>query len=651
VFAFFVVPQESSRMFDMVRKHTKIMMAIMVLLIIPSFVLFGIDGYNRMRQSEKAVARVAGQDITQSQWDAAHKAQSDRLRASSPNLDPRLLDSPEARYAALEQLVRQRVLASAAEDAQLITSDVRLARFLQEDPTISSLRKPDGSLDMDRYRQLAASQGLTPQGFENSVRQDISLQQVEGGLQTSAMVLSGPADVSLNAYFEKRAVSLVRFAATDFASKVKPADSEVKDFYQKNQQLFQAPEQAQVQYVVLDLDSVKKGIEISESDLRAYYDQNAARLSGAEERRASHILITAPQSAASAERQKAKEKADNLLKQIQAKPESFADLAKKNSQDPGSASKGGDLDYFARGAMVKPFEDAAFAMRKGEISGVVESDFGYHIIQLTDIKSPKQKSFADLRANIEADLKLQQARRKFAEVAEQFTNLVYEQSDSLKPVADKLKLELQTAERVGRQPLPGNTGVLSNPKFLAALFSEDVLEKKHNTAAVETSANQLVAGRVIKYSPAQTLPFEEAQTVVRARLIAQGAAQLARTEGEAKLAQWKQNPSQAPQGKELVVSRDQRQDLEPVVLTAVLRADTTALPNWLGVDLGQQGYVVVRVNKVLPRDEAAQASAKTDRDQYTQMWTGAVLQAYYQLLKERLKVEMLVPAPQPAKAS
>ena len=146
-------------MFDFVRKHTKIMMMLMFLLIIPSFILFGMDNYSRMGESDVAVAVVGGNDITQSQWDRAHKSDADRLRASQPNIDPKLLDSAEARYATLERLIRDQVLSTSAKNTSLTTSDVRLARFLQEDPGISSLRKPDGKLDMDRYRQLAASQG------------------------------------------------------------------------------------------------------------------------------------------------------------------------------------------------------------------------------------------------------------------------------------------------------------------------------------------------------------------------------------------------------------------------------------------------------------------------------------------------------------
>jgi peptidyl-prolyl cis-trans isomerase D len=339
--------------------------------------------------------------------------------------------------------------------------------------------------------------------IENNVRQDISRQQLEAGVRISGFATPATADVALNAFFEKREVQVTNFLAADYIAKVNPTDAEIGAFYQTNQQLFQAPEQAKVEYVVLDIDAIKKGIQVSDADLRSFYDQNVARLSGNEERRASHILINAPKSSSAAERQKAKAQAEDLLKAAKAAPDSFADLAKKNSQDPGSAQKGGDLDFFSRGSMVKPFEDAAFALKKGDISDVVESDFGYHIIRLTDIKTPKQRSFEELRPSIENDLLTQQAQRKYAEVAELFTNTVYEQSDSLKPVADKLKLEVKTVDALTRHPASGATGVIASEKFLSALFAPESLEKKRNTEAVETAVSQLAAGRVLTVAVAQ----------------------------------------------------------------------------------------------------------------------------------------------------
>jgi peptidyl-prolyl cis-trans isomerase D len=617
----------------------------MFLLIIPSFVLFGIDGYNNMGDKGESVARVGGVDISQGEWDAAHKSETDRLRASMPNLDPKLLDSPEARYATLERLVRDRVLSQAVEAIRLTTSDSRLARELQENPTIAALSRPDGSLDMDRYRQLVASQGLTPEGFEARVRQDLSIRQVEAAVTATALTPAAIADVSLNAFFERREVQFVNFAAADFTAKVSPTEADLEAFYKANATLFQAPEQASIEYLLLDLEAVKKGIIISEPDLKSYYHQNAARLSGAEERRASHILLNAAKDAPSSDRQKAKARAQELLELVRKAPDSFGELAKKNSQDSGSAANGGDLDFFARGAMVKPFEEAAFAMKKGDISEIVESDFGFHIIKLTDVKVPLQRSFAELRAGIEADLKAQQAQRQFAESAEAFTNGVYEQSDSLKPVAEKLKLEIKVVDKLARQATPGVSGVLANPKFLAAVFAPDTVEKKRNTEAIEIGPNQLAAGRIVKHTPARTLPLADVAPAVRERVVAARASELAKKEGAEKLAAWKAAPDSASMPASVVVSRDQAQNVPPAMLKAILRAETKTLPSFIGVDLGPQGYAVARINKVTARPAPAEAAAKQDRSQYAQWWNGAEGQAYYAVLKERFKVEMRAPKP------
>jgi len=632
-------------MFDYVRKHTKIMMGLLFLLIIPSFVLFGIDGYNRFREQGQTVARVGGHDINQGEWDAAHKMEVERLRASMPTLDAKLLDSPQARYATLERLVRERVLAQAAESSHLVTSDLRLARALQETPAIAALRRADGTLDMERYRQLVGSQGMTPEMFEARLRNDLSLRQVEAGVLQTGFAAPAMADLALNAFYERREIQLARFNTADFAAKANPTDADLEAFYQANQALFQAPEQANIEYLVLDLDAVMKSISLNEQDLKSYYEQNVARLSGIEERRASHILIAAAKDGSDAERQKAKTRAEELLAQVRQAPERFADVARKHSQDTGSASQGGDLDFFARGAMVKPFEDAAFALKKGEISGVVESDFGYHIIKLTDIKAPKQKSFAELRASLEADLKNQQARTKYAEAAEAFANGVYEQSDSLKPVADKLKLEVQSASKVLRQPAPGAKGVLANAKFLEAVFSTETVSNKRNSEAVEVGPSQLAAARITQYTPARTLPLAEVRAAVRERVVNARAAELARQEGEKQLAAWKASPAQTQLQGAQVVSRDQSQSLPAALLDAVLRADVSSQPVFVGVDLGARGYAIVRVNKRIERPVAAPQVQQQDRAQYTQWWTQAEDQAYYKLLQERFKTQIKVARP------
>ena len=519
-----------------------------------------------------------------------------------------------------------------------------MARDLQQNPSISALRKPDGTLDMERYRLLVASQGLTPEGFEARVRRDLSSRQVEAGLLNTVFAPTALADVSLGAFFEKREVQVASFPAADFASKVTPTDAEIEAFYQSAKARFQAPESINIEYLVLDLEALKKSVSVNEADVKTYYEQNAARMAGNEERRASHILVNAAKDAPAADRAKAKTRAQEILAEVRKPGADFAEIARKSSQDKGSAPAGGDLDFFARGAMVKPFEEAAFALKKGDTSDIVESDFGFHIIRLTDIKAPRQRTFEEMRAGIETDLKTQQAQRKFAESAEAFTNAVYEQPESLKPAAERLKLEIKTASSLVRTPAPGSTGALANARFLTALFADDAIVKKRNTEAIEAGPNQLVAGRVVLHAPARTLPLVDVRPAVRESLVAARASDLARKEGQSRLATWKATPAQATDAP-LLVSRDQTQNLPAKVVEAVLQADPSAFPAVAGVDLGEQGYAVVKVNKVVSRSAPDEAAAKQARGQLAQVWAVAENSAYYALLKERYKVKVLVAQP------
>lgn len=644
-FAFSFAAVERSTMLESIRKHTKWVMGLLFLLIIPSFILVGIDR-NYFGGGSPVVARVDGKDITQAEWDNVHRMESDRIRAQSPGIDGKLLDSPQARYATLERLVRDRVLQAAAQKMHMLTSDARLARELQGIPQIAALRRPDGSLDAEAYRALAGAQGLTPEGLEARIRHDISVNQVMGTVMASAFAGATESRVALDALLQRREIQVARFNPSNFVSRVAVTDADLETYYNAHPAKFQQAEQATVEYVVLDLDAVKEGITLNEDDLRTYYKENVDRLGGKEERRASHILISAAKDAPAAEREKAKAKAQELLAELRKAPDRFAELARKESQDPGSAAAGGDLGYFGHGAMVKPFEDAVFALKKGDISDVVETDFGYHIITVTDIKTPRQPSFEELRPSLEAELRQQQAQRKFAEVAETFANMVYEQADSLQPVAEKLKLKIHTATGVARTPAAGAQGALANPRFLETLFQPDSLQTKRNTEAVEIGPSMLAAGRVTAYQAALTLPLDKARDQVRTLYVADKSAELARQEGQARLDAWKASPDSASGlSAAVTVSRDRPESEPRAVVDAALHAPVDKLPSWVGVNLADQGYAVVKVNRIVPREATDDAMARMERQQYQQAWGTAEMQAYYELLKQRFKVQIKAPRP------
>ena len=634
-------------MFDFVRQHTKIMQFLLFLLIFPSFVLFGIDGYNRFLDQGETVASVDGQKINQPEWDNAHKNEVDRMRASMPNVDVKMFDSPMAKYATLEKLLKQKVLSVASERLNLQVSDQRLASALAADPTIASFKRVDGTLDMGRYQELLASQGMSPEQFESRMRVDLAMQQVLLGVGSTGNSNHAMLETALNAYYEKREAQVVKFTPADQIAKIKATPEDLQAYYKAHSALFQSPEQASIEYVVLDMPAALRSITLAESDLKTYYEQNQAKLSGQETRRVSHILFTTAKDQSIADKEKIKKKALEVLEELKKSPDKFAALAKQYSQDPGSANKGGDLDFFGRGAMVKPFEDVAFTLPKGQMSDLVETDFGYHIIKVTDIKTPKTVSFEASRVEIEAEVKRQEGQKKFAELAETFTNLVYEQPDSLKPAADKLKLDIVSLSDVKREPSPAATGQptwIKNPKFLSAVFASDAVEKKHNTQAVEVAPNTLVAARIRVYQTARTRDFEAVKAQVEQLWKKEKSEQLAKQTGEQKLKDWREKPETASLPAAVTLSREKTKDWPSKLIEAVLRAPTQNLPAWVGVDLGAGGYSVVKILKADPSDAMATDRIR-EKAQLGAWLSDAESAAYYDYLKDRFKATIKTPNP------
>ena len=636
-------------MFDFFRKHTRVLQFLLVILIFPSFVFFGIQGYSGFTgDANDSVAKVAGQSITRTEWEAAQRDQMERVRQQMPNVDAKMFDTPEMKLQSLDGLVRQRVMLAAADKLNLVTTDDRLQRVFAADSQFAFMRNPDGSINKD----VLSAQGMSSEMFAQRLRQDLTLRQVMLGVSGTAIAPASTTAAALDAMFQQREVQVQRFETKTSLEKVSPSDADIEKFYQDpaNALQFQAAEQASVEYAVLDLDTLKKGISVTEEELRKYYTENEKRYTTPEERRASHILIKAEKGAPEADRAKARTKAEGLLAELRKNPAAFADLARKNSEDPGSAEKGGDLDFFGRGAMVKPFEDAAFGLKPDELSAVVESDFGFHIIKLAAVKGGDKRSFESVRSELETEVKTQLAQKRFAEVAVEFTNMVYEQPDSLKPAADKFKLELRTAQNLKRVAVPGATGALANQKFLDALFGTDALRNKRNTEAVEIAPSTMVSGRVLQYAAAHQLPLAEVKTRVRDRLATLQAAALARKLGEERLAALRAAPDTPLTEAVLLVSRAQPREVQSTVLDAVLKAPAATLPALVGIDLGEQGYAVAKVSKVLGRDPVA-ADATRGQSQYAQAWGDAESQAYYGALKSRFKVEIKADALKAAEAA
>ena len=510
--------------------------------------------------------------------------------------------------------------------------------YLRRDKADSEWRE-----EMAAHLELATeaflAQGMTPEMFDQRLRQDFGVQQVIAGLTQTVAPPAAAASAAFDAFLQRREVQVQRFDPASYRAGIEPDAAALQAYYQAHQADFTVPDQARIDYAVLDLAALAKSAVVTDAELRKAYDDSLAKYTVPEERRVSHILIKADSSMSAADRAKAKARAEAILAQLRKDPGEFAALARKDSEDPGSAAKGGDLDFIARGAMVKPFEDAAFKLGVGQISDLVKTEFGYHIIMVTAVRGGQVQPFEQVRGEVEAALRKSQAERRWAAAAEKFTDTVYEQSDSLKPAIDKLGLALQTAT-VQRRPAPGATGPLASAKLLDAVFGNDALRNKRNTDAIEVGPNQLVAAHVLQYTPAHVPPLAEIQAQVRARVIEVRAADAARQAGLARLAAVRGGDTTGLPAA-LTVSRSQAQGLTQPLLDAVLGADPARLPAALGIDLGDQGYAVLRVVQVLPPAPLPPGGNAEFVKQYTQAWADAQAQDYIEALKRRYKVQIL----------
>lgn len=627
-------------MFDAVRNNKRIVQGFLALIAL-SFAFFGVDSYMRDGGAGADLAKVGDSKITAQQFEQAWRDQQDRMRQSlGPNYKPEAMNTPEARLAVLNSLVDQRMLLIEASKGRLAAGDDLLREIISKIPSLQE----NGQFSMARYEAALRGQGTTQQQFEAQLRQDLILQQLVGAVGDSGIVSNTSADAILRIQSEERQVAELRIAPEQFANKVKIDAASVQKYYDENKKQFELPEQAKAEYVVLSLDALLAQISVSDAEVKTWYEGHKDRYQQAEERRASHILVMANADASAADKAKAKSKAEEVLEAVQKSPAKFAELARQNSQDPGSAEKGGDLGFFGRGMMVKAFEETVFSQKEGEVSGLVQSEFGYHIIKLTGIKASKQRSLDEVRPEIEGELKRQAASRKFAEAAEAFTNTVYEQSDSLQPVVEKFKLKVQQSSWLPKNPNPqivAALGPLGNEKVLTSLFSDDSLKNKRNTEAVEVAPNTLLAARVLEHKPAALKPFDSVKAEIEARLKAQEASALARQAGEARLAEL-QKGGEDKVGWALVknVSRLQGRQVPPAAVQAIFKADVHKLPAYVGAEVGGGNYMLYKIMKVSQAESANENQRKVLQSEYGTIVAQEDFAAYLTALRARYKVEI-----------
>lgn len=610
-------------MFESIRKRQRLMLALVLVFIFPAFAFFGIQGYEQFFSNEGALATVGDTKITRQEFESAQRAQSEQLRqVLGDRYDPSMVEAPQARQRILESLIAQRALLIDAIDHRIVVPDARLREAILS----TGIGGTEGPFDMERYRSMLRARGQSEAAFEAEIRREVALQTMPEAVAQTVVVPASVLERVLAFAEQTREVRRMAFEPSGYEQGIEPTDEALVSWYERHPEVFEESEHAQVQYVVLDEDAILKTIDVSTEDARAYYEQNKARFTTAEQRRASHILVRVDSDASADARRAAREKAEAIVLQLREGAD-FAALARSESQDPGSAESGGDLGFFTADMMVQAFADAAFALEPGATSGVVETEFGFHVIRVTDIRPATQKSFESVRPEIEGEIRAQLSSMRYAEAADTFSNLVYEQPDSLEPAAQRFGLTIATADvrRDGASDLP-RAHPLNDRRLLEALFASPSIEAKHNTEAVDVGPSRLASARIVEYHPQRRRPFDEVKDEVRRRFVAQEAQRRAVRAGEARLAALREGVADtAGFGDARTVRQGMADDFPAAAIDAVFRAPADPLPSYVGVDLGDQGYAIYEIVRVTPPDDA---HLEQRRDAYRQQ----LAQAYSQQL-------------------
>jgi peptidyl-prolyl cis-trans isomerase D len=623
-------------MLETIRQATQTWLAkaILVVITVP-FALWGIESYIRTDPKLESVAKVGKVEISQNEFNEAVRGQIEQMkRQFGGQVDTNLLDTPEMRKSILDSLVDQKLFAQVALTSGATVSDAALRDKIASEVPFQR----DGQFSPEQYQSFLKSQGMSSVAFEALVRKDLERNQFAGSLLNTHFVSTASVEAYRAASEQSREVAVINFTPEQFNANVKITTEQAKAEYEKNKTNYTIPEQVRAEYVELSAEALAPTITVPAEEVKAYYEANSSRFIQKEERKASHILINAAKDAKDDVKKAAKAKADEIFAQAKKDPKSFADLAKKNSQDPGSANNGGDLGFFGRGQMVKPFEDAAFGAKKDDLVGPVLSDFGYHIIVVKDIRPEKGKSLAEATPEIEGELKKTKASRKFAEVSEKFANAAYEQSGSLKGAAEVAPgLTIKQSQWMSKM---GGIPPFNNPKLSAALFGDEVLKNKRNTEAVDIGQNTLVVARLLESKPATVRPFEEVEKSIVAKLTREEAGKLAKKEGETKLALAKEGKGDVKWPAVLAVSRANPGGLGPHVIDAALKADTAKLPIVVGAENPSGGYSLVQVTKIVEPSAADEAKVKSIKSRLAQSMSQAEVQSLVAQARTETKVTL-----------
>jgi peptidyl-prolyl cis-trans isomerase D len=613
------------------------------IIVIP-FAFFGIETF-RTGGGDPTLAKVGDQKITQSQFSAGYDQRMQQLQSlMGENFRQDLIDQDRFRKSVLDDMVQESLLRQQVREAGYRASDAALFEAIRAIPAFQE----DGTFSSEAYRNRLAMQGYTPARFEAQLRDALVIDQMREGLLASTFVTTAGAAQAYSLNEQQRWLAYAVFSAARFLPQVQVGADEIAARYEERKSRLQSPERLRLAYVELALDALPQAEPPAPEVLRVIYESDkAARFSTLEERRARHILINF-----GADREQARERIEAVAEKL-AQGGDFAALAQTYSEDPGSKSKGGDLGWIKRGQMLEKFEQALFALGKGEVSEPVETEFGWHLIKLEELREATTKPFEspEVQAELLRIYRTRDAERRFQELSEKLEQTAFESPGSLEPAAQAAGLKVQTSDWFTRT---AGAGIAANPAVREAAFSEDVLQNGENSRPLSLGENRIVVIRKQEYEPPRQKTLEEVADTLREELKAQAARARAQSEAAAALAALKEGRPLEQVARERKVQmkapglvRRTAPGVDPKILEALFRLPRPegGQPSRGQAELANGDMALIVMTTVQDADWAAAAAAEQQRQAAALRETaaGAEFSAYRADLGKRVKVEILTP--------
>ena len=637
-------------MFNFIRRHQRLMQLVLLVLILPSFVLIGVSGYTNYNSGDEDLVAIGDNAITAQEFDVARRNQLNEMqRTQGADFDLAVVDTPQVKKQLLDALIDRRVLIEVATSERFSVSDTALRQAIALMPELQE----EGVFSAERYNQLLASAGMASRDFEQSQRAELALSRVVAPIAETA-VLPAPINTALqNVLMDSRTVQTHVFDTSQFETDQEVSEQEITQWYQAHQEELQLPDYINAEFILLNEDAAVSSVEeINNENLLAYYEQNKSRFITPARVHLSHILIQP--GASDSEHQLAQKQAKELAVQAQADPTKFAELAKAESQDRGSAANGGELGWITEGNWPHALQAAVFALKKDEVSGVIEGPDGYHIFKANDFQPEESQSFMSVREQLENEVRQQLAAERFANMATKLTDLTYENPESLDIAAQQLGLPLQQAQGIAKDRIlslaelgiesqPSEAAsLLDDPRVRRALYSTQSIEQQQNAGVIELASDTIVALRVNEFVPSHVPSLEQLHDQVKQLLQQEKAVIAVREAGEQALAQLQAGSDIKLSMSEAVsVSRINNQFLPKAVLDALMATDSKELPAYVGASSGNGYYIV----KILAVDKEGADSdpmvANLIQTQLQQLWGNAQELAYMQALRDQLQVKEL----------